>query len=298
MSARVDAVVAAAADALRPELLEVRGLAATLDRLARIGHAAHPTLTVDLADWARHVARHLPPGEIASYLGDIHAGDLHFALACIRGNETALAQLGARLRAVAGQALANVERGPVQVDDLLQDVLTKLLVSETGSGKLVTYSGRGALDGWLRVTLARAALNAVRDRRRDAHRAGVVEAPAAVAGDDPQLGALRARCGPAVEQAIEDSIAALPDAERTLLRLHIVDGLSIDDLAVLYRVHRATVARRIARVRSHLFDVVRERTAVALGLGEEELTSLMGAMMSAVHLTLRGLLHPRAESSR
>lgn len=52
-----------------------------------------------------------------------------------------------------------------------------------------------------------------------------------------------------MKHAIEDAAAELAPRDRALLRLHLVERASIDDIAALYRVHRATVARWIQSAR-------------------------------------------------
>lgn len=166
----------------------------------------------------------------------------------------------------------------------------KLLVGANGACKLGSYSGRGPLEGWLRVTLSRAALSALRARSPE----GLLVEPNALvelaAADDPRLEALRARCAPALESAIESAVSSLPEDSRTLLRLHFVDGLTIDDLAVVYRLHRATLARRLAKARNAVFEDARARAMAALGLDEGEFRSLMGMMLSRLDFTLRRIL--------
>jgi RNA polymerase sigma-70 factor (ECF subfamily) len=280
---------------LARDLAGVEDLSAMLDAIVAGGRAAHPDLVVRDEDWVAHLARHLQDGDAAKQLSELRAADVHLVLACMRGQPAAHAQLDLRLRAVKGQALTGIRLGVLPVDELLQAVLEKLLVGADGKGKLVSYSGRGPLDGWLRVTLARAALSSVRHRDP-----GVASEPDVLtnlaATDDPQLSALRARSAPVLERAIEEAVAALPEADRTLLRLSVVDGLSIDELAVIYRAHRATLARRLARVRNAIFEGARARAMSALGLGETEFGSLMGMMLSQLDVTARRILEPSKET--
>jgi RNA polymerase sigma-70 factor, ECF subfamily len=233
----------------------------------------------------------LRAGEVESYLADFRAPDAHLVLAALAGHSRALATLDARLRGVAPQALSGIRLDRIGLDELLQIVREKLLVAESGSPKLATYSARGPLDGWLRVTIARTALSILRVKDPEAARSDDAEAIVSrAAEDDPSLEALRRRCAPALKRAIEETLGELPPEERTLLRLHFVDGLTIDDLAVVYQVHRATTARRLAKVRAAIFDAARARAMRELGIGVTEFESLMGAMLSRIDLTLRRYL--------
>lgn len=278
-----------APETVREELSAIPDLGARLSRIMREGSDAYPDLPLAEDAWVDHLAHHLVAGAVAPQLSSLRAGDVHLALACLHGSAYAHARLDVLLRGVAGQALTGIRLGSVSLDELLQDVRTKLLVGEAGVGKLASYSGKGPLEGWLRVTVMRAALSTLRIRGMP--RLEESEAWSELASaEDPELSALRARCGPTLEKAIEASVLALDASDKALFFLHFVDGLTIDDLAVVYGVHRATVARRIARTRNHVFDDARVRAMEVLGIDESEFRSLMGVMMSVLDLTLRRIL--------
>lgn len=292
-------LVSHADDAVARELraLPELELDAALERLVVAGASAHPDLSLTDADaaWARHLAAHLAPGDVSGQLASLRADDVHLALACITGIAAAHARLDERLRRVAPQALAGIRVHDTTPDDLLQDVRTKLLVADGGAGKIASYAGRGPLDGWLRVTLARAALSAARARPMTASANDDAAALAAIAGtQDPELEALRARAAPVLERAIAEAVDALDDADKTLLKLHFVDGLTMDDLSAMYGAHRATMARRIARARTAVFEDARTRAIASLGGGEAEFDSLVGVVLSALDVTLRRLLEAKS----
>jgi RNA polymerase sigma-70 factor (ECF subfamily) len=288
-----EALKAAVSPSVASELSAVDGLDEHLLRLLREGQNAHPGLVVGEGSWVAHLARHLHAEGVLSQLAELRAADVHFALACLGGQHTAQTRLHERLRSVSVQALTGIKLGTIALDDVLQDVLSKLLLAGSGEGeaKLATYAGRGPLDGWLRVTVARAALSKLRSRDPDArHSRDEADLVTLVSTDNPQLAALAARCGPEIKRAIEEAAAALPAGDRTLMRLHVLDGLTIDDLAAVYKAHRATMARRLARIRASIFEGTRVRATASLGLGEAEFESLLGVMMSRLDLTLGRIL--------
>src|SRR6185436_8511874 len=61
------------------------------------------------------------------------------------------------------------------------------------------------------------------------------------------------------KQAFEEALAALSIHDRLLLRQHFLDGLSIDRMAALHDVHRATAARWIAKLVEKLLVDTRAR---------------------------------------
>lgn len=285
---------------------ELRAIADLDDRLRRIideGAIAHPDLVLRDDVWIDYFVRHIPPDGAEAFLGSVHVADVHLVLACLAGLPAAHRRLDESLRRVAVQAVLGIRLEGLSVEELLQEVRTKLLVHHDRAEhatapsphrtlpKLASYAGRGPLEGWLRVTVTRTAISLLRHGETCPPTHDPEKALAEIAAkNDPQLQALQARCAPALEHAIEEAVRALPPEERTLIRLYFIDGLTIDDLAAVYRAHRATMARRLARIRNTIFEQARAQTLSALGLDESEFQSLLGVMMSVLDLTLRGAL--------
>jgi RNA polymerase sigma-70 factor (ECF subfamily) len=93
-----------------------------------------------------------------------------------------------------------------------------------------------------------------------------------------------------VRGAFATALADLPRRERTILRQYHVDGLSIDELARLHGIHRATSARWIAAARADLVQRVRGHLRAALSLDDRELDSVIGLVRSRLDLSLSRLL--------
>jgi RNA polymerase sigma-70 factor (ECF subfamily) len=153
---------------------------------------------------------------------------------------------------------------------------------ERGPG-LAGYTGRGDLRGYLRIAATRLALNHVRDARRREQPQGD-RLPDVIV--DPELGRLRERYRAACEQALGAAIEQLSKRERTLLRQHLIDGVTIQQLAAHHRVHRATVTRWLDEAREailvHVQRVLREQH----GVGEDELTSVVRLVRSELDVSL------------
>jgi hypothetical protein len=79
----------------------------------------------------------------------------------------------------------------------------------------------------------------------------------ASAGATPELEHLERAYGPEVERAFRTVILALPARDRTLLRRHFLDGVCINELGRLYRVHRATIRRWLERARDRVLAATR-----------------------------------------
>jgi RNA polymerase sigma-70 factor, ECF subfamily len=136
------------------------------------------------------------------------------------------------------------------VDDVLQDVRRRLIVDSPP--KIASYRGHGALAGWLRIVAVHVALDQRRARGAIQRRKLELEAWSAIVRDQRQDALLEPelfeqRCVQILERGLSGAVLKLAAAERNLLHLYLVHGLSIDVLGRMYDVHRATVARRIRR---------------------------------------------------
>src|SRR5262249_55731511 len=152
------------------------------------------------------------------------------------------------------------------------------------------YAGRGELAAWLRVTATRKALKLVRrGGREQALDDALIDAwPDAMPG--PERRHLRTTYTAELKRAITAAFADLEVRQRHLLRQNVLDELTIDDLARLYRVHRATCARWLADARLDLGKNVRKRLVAALGLTAEEVSSLLRFLDSDIELSISGIL--------
>jgi RNA polymerase sigma-70 factor (ECF subfamily) len=118
------------------------------------------------------------------------------------------------------------------------------------------------------------------DRRLDELAPGV---------EDPRLAYLRRVYGASFREAFDAAVASLAPRERNLLRLSVIDGLSIDQLAAIFHVHRSTAARRLEHARDALVAATRDRMRVTLAISESELESILRMLQSLTDLTLGNL---------
>jgi RNA polymerase sigma-70 factor (ECF subfamily) len=165
-----------------------------------------------------------------------------------------------------------------------------LLVAEPGApARIAGYAGRGPLRAWVRATAIRAALKMNRKERPEgpAEESFLLGDAAVV---DPVLAGLRRRYAPEFRGAFEAALAALDSQERVLLRQHFVDGVGTEDLAALHGVHRVTMFRWLAKLRTKLLVRTRRELRARIGVDEAELDSIMRMVRSHVELTLERVL--------
>jgi len=215
-----------------------------------------------------------------------HDADRALARACAAADSAALARFERDQLVHVGAFIASIDAAPEFADEVKQRLREKLFVGP--KPKIAEYEGRGPLGGWLRVAAVRVALDLKRAARRDPHALG--EVPVDTSGPDPELDLIKAHYRRELAEAFQTTLRELPDEERTVLRLHAIDGCTIDEIAALYDVHRATAARWIEKARERLLDETRRLLAERLGLPPAEVDSVLLLLRSRVELSLRPLV--------
>lgn len=269
------------------------------DLLAR-AHAERPARWVEDAAFVAHARRFATTDEARAAL---HAGDLYLACACAAGVPEALEALEREHLARIREFAASVDSSPEFVKELTQRLRARVLVGGGGGGgggvggggvgggggggdeaapRIATYSGRGSLGGWIRVAAVRLARDLSRAERAEARKREDL-APEAV---DPELGYLKRAYGEAVSRAVQDALAALDGDARTLLKMHYVDGLSIEQVGVVFGKSRATSARMLASARMTLLASIRERLVGVVGVRADEADSLLAFVRSRLDVSL------------
>jgi RNA polymerase sigma-70 factor, ECF subfamily len=163
--------------------------------------------------------------------------------------------------------------------------------SPTGPPKIGTYSGRAALERWLAVAARRAALMWLRQNQTEM-RVRRASAADSVGGNNGNLETtyIKERYRGEFERALSEALARLPERQRVLLRLYMVNGVTVERIATMFKVGKATVSRWMAAARSALLDDIKETLRKRLGTSSDELASLARMVASRLEVTLPSLL--------
>jgi len=216
--------------------------------------------------------------------------DLYLVTACLEQHRGALAAFERLVREETTRAVAKLGGSDARADDVVQDLLLKLLVGEAGRpAKLAAFGGHGALHAWVRVAAVRTAISLT---RRKQELAVEDDALAAIAdeADDQALAFLKSSYRAEFKTAFAAAFAELPRRSRTVLRLQVIDQLTIEEVGAFYQVSRATAARHLADARAELVAGTQKRLATTLGISAEELGELMRLVASSLYSTLPRLL--------
>jgi RNA polymerase sigma-70 factor (ECF subfamily) len=199
------------------------------------------------ADFAQSLREIHPSFGEGSYR-TLHLKDLALAQACIRAIPGAWDTFSQRYRDGLLAAALIISRNDSVAHELADSIYGDIFVSRasgqgTRQSRLGSYTGRGALEGWLKAVLSQAYIDRYRSQRRlvslDEHLMVIrttlfSDLPAAV---DPRLG-----------EAIKEAFLALPAESRFLLAGYFFDQRTLAELARTLGVHESTISRRLDRL--------------------------------------------------
>jgi RNA polymerase sigma-70 factor (ECF subfamily) len=265
-----------------------RGVLDEIEELIAGARAAWPEVDADASAFSRRVEQLVAEGATASKL---HTDDLWLAVACEAGDDGAFTAFERACIEPIDRVLAHMRLPAEAVDEIKQVVRTRLLVPTADApAKIAEYKGRGALRSWVGVIATREALGQARRVRPPPGDEALMGIESPHTG--PELGYLKEHAREAFREAFTAALAELTPRARNALRHHYVHGLTIDQIAATYGVHRSNAARRIAKARDTLLAATRRRVLIALRVDRGEFESMMRMVESKLDVSLQRLLGP------
>jgi RNA polymerase sigma-70 factor (ECF subfamily) len=283
-------------------LRHLRTLASTVDdedvraewsRRLTSAHALWSGVTVDEQTFLDYVVARISALEDWSLQA---TQDLYLACACAGGDARAVEALHAGpLRAAAVQLRGRF--GDEQLADASQAISVQLLApAANGSRGVSSYRGKGDLRGWLRLLLVREVLQQLRpEARQQRIKSEAQSLPEAVYRLDPEALLLEARYRHVFRAAFDAALASLSQPQQRLLRYYFVERMTIDELGAVYRVHRATISRRVGDVRAALLEATREGLMQRLSVAADEVDSIIRLVDSKLEISFSRILAADAD---
>ena len=218
-----------------------------------------------------------------------HGSDIYLALACGSAEEEALRTLERSHFPMLEAQLSRSGFDESARKDVFQQVLLHLCAGP--SPRILTYAGRASLASWLGVATMRFALQMASKSKQNCSVPPDVTIDSLVCGDSsPEVRVAIENARPQFQSALSSALDALPERDRTLLRLCFVDGLTIDRIGSMYGVHRATAARWLANIREGILKHVQTIMMRDFGLRASEFESLIFLVRSELQLSLKRVL--------
>jgi RNA polymerase sigma-70 factor (ECF subfamily) len=226
---------------------------------------------------------------------EIHHEDVVWARALASGTREALDRYERELvPAITAQAR---KRGcsDDEVAELQQILRARLFVGEGEGPAIARYEGRSPLRAWVLVAAMR---EAVRMRQKSAREPATDFEALVELADREELpsGIDKARYRAAFRSAFRTALQALEPRQRNLLRMHLLDELTIDQVGAAQGVHRATAARWLAQARETVSRNVRRELMKQLGSDPFETDDLLRWVQSRIDVSLSPLANGSKKS--
>lgn len=262
---------------------------------------AWPNLAMDSNGFLAYLKERVPepaphgdaPESMEEQLARTSVEDLFLAYCCSQGDDVALLELHKQYAPEVARIARRFATTLLPVEDLQQRLWERLTVGTGDLGpRIAQYQGAGRLTSWLRVTAVRTFLNERRAMRRAEQEIPLEDFDLFTLerDTDPELATMKTRYRQDFKQAFGQAIGALSVQQRDLLRLHVVERLSIVQIGALYQVHHATIARRLLKARKTLLSSTRRELMQRLGVNHQELDSIIRLIESQLEVSLRRLL--------
>lgn len=277
--------------------------AAALARLDReiaafVGGArtAWPDIAVPVEEFLRFVGRRIPAEAVLpDALPQIHGADLYLVCAFLSALPCATPAAATIDRLCFARLDATLRRVGVpepDLGDVRQTIYRRVLVAEDGKPpRIAHYAGRGDLRSWVLVVATREARDLLQLPRGEHLLGDEVLSRFAAPGESHEMAYLKQLYRGEFKAAFEEALASLSSRERNLLRYALLDGLTLDQIATLENVHRATVARWNDRVRERLLTRTRALLRRRLGLAHsDEIDSVIRLIGSRFEASVVALL--------
>lgn len=235
--------------------------------------------------------------ELIPFLTSLRTVELVLTRACAAGSDTAWELFLNRYRALLFDTAYRIAHDEATARELADSLYAELYgLSEKSTdraSKLLYYSGRGSLEGWLRTIVAQEYVNRYRRTRREMSLDELAEEgrqfvapPAAQPANDKRT-----------EQAIAAAIAALEAEERFLLASYYLDARKLAEIARMLRVHESTISRKLERATKALRKAIRKRL-VESGLSARQADEMMQEFdVRDVQLPIEKSLRQESQSS-
>jgi RNA polymerase sigma-70 factor, ECF subfamily len=280
------------ADKLRSRMSHLSHLEGVLRDILESARGAWPQISVAADVFLPYLAQRLPDeADAERALLEVKAADLYLTCACSRGERAALEAFERNYFPDVKTALMRRDPSFGQVEDIQQILFQKLFLGDSDHpAKIASYAGRGDLRGWLCVTAVREAIDLFRKVRKEEPVDDVALMDLTAPAGDQEMAYLKRIYREEFKTAFEQALAALSTRERNLLRHHLLDGLNIDQIGGIYNVHRATVARWIAKARETLLTETRGALMERLRVDQTELESIMRLIQSRLDVSIHHFL--------
>ena len=216
--------------------------------------------------------------------------ELALARACAAGNERAWQDFISRYRQKLHSMALHITRDAAHAAELADSLFADLYGVNARNGvrssKLVFYTGRGSLEGWLRTVMAQEFINRYRKQKRTVSLEEQTEEGVQFAAAIPEP---ECTSDPRLEAATDQALAELSSEDRFTLASYYLDGRTLAEIARTLGLHESSVSRRLDR----LSTALRKRILAGLrtqGMSHSQAAEALETDVRDIQLNLRSRL--------
>jgi RNA polymerase sigma-70 factor, ECF subfamily len=226
----------------------------------------------------------------STFCSALRIEELALARACAEGNERAWQDFISRYRQKMHSMALHITRDGAHAADLADSLFADLYGVNARDGvrksKLVFYTGRGSLEGWLRTVMAQEFINRYRKQKRTVSLEEQEEEGVQFAAAVPES---PSKSDPRLEAATDEALAELSPEDRFTLASYYLDGRTLADIARSLGLHESSISRRLDRLsgglQKRILAGLRER-----GMSHAQATEAMETDVRDIRLNLRSRL--------
>src|SRR6202142_3786687 len=189
----------------------------------------------------------------ADFCGALRLEELALARACAAGNERAWEDFISRYRQKLHGMALHITRDGAHAAELADSLFADLYGINARDGvrnsKLVFYTGRGSLEGWLRTVMAQEFINRYRKQKRAVSLEEQTEEGRQFAAPVPEPAST---ADPRLEAATDEALAELSSEDGFTLASYFLVGGTLAGVAPLLGLHESSVSRRLDRLATGL----------------------------------------------
>ncbi|MGB0116639.1 MAG: sigma-70 family RNA polymerase sigma factor [Terriglobales bacterium] len=233
---------------------------------------------------------HASTEQTASFCAALRLEELALARACAAGNEQAWHDFISRYRQKLHSMALHITRDAAHAADLADSLFADLYGvnarEDLRKSKLLSYTGRGSLEGWLRTVMAQEFINRYRKQRHTVSLEEQTEEGVQFAAAIPEPAPTS---DPRLEAATDEALAELSSEDRFTLASYYLDGRTLAEIAATLGLHESSVSRRLDR----LATALRKRILAGLrthGMSHAQASEALEADVRDLRLNLRSRL--------
>ena len=231
------------------------------------------------------------PGQRADFCAALRLEELALARACAAGNDLAWQDFISRYRQKMHSMALHITRDAAHAAELADSLFADLYGVSTRDdvrrSKLVFYTGRGSLEGWLRTVMAQEFINRYRKQKRTVSLEEQTEEGVQFAAAVPDPADTPGReSTERLEAATDEALAELSAEDRFTLASYYLDERTLAEIARTLGLHESSVSRRLDRLAAGL----RKRILAGLrtrGLSHAQAAAALEADVRDLQLNLR-----------